>query len=136
MTQNKTTWKKWHKWTLGILGGFILLMIIAVNSEPEESPATVKAMSKEDSTVVRKKKVEKLFSAWDGSLPALVKLTKSNLNDPGSFEHLETNAWDRDSLIVVKMQYTAKNAFGGRIRGYVMANADLEGNVIKIIESY
>jgi len=34
--------------------------------------------------------VERQFNAWDGSNIYLVKLVKENMNDPKSFEHIET----------------------------------------------
>jgi hypothetical protein len=134
--KQKSKWKTWHKVTIGILGGFLILIIIAVNSESTEPAVQVKTMTKEDSVAVRKKQIEGLFSAWNGSLPKLVEATKEQLNDPASFEHEKTLFWDRDSLLVVKMEYTAKNGFGGRVRGLIMAHVDLQGNIIKIVESY
>jgi len=90
---------------------------------------------KKDAATLRKEKIEKGFSAWNGSHTKLVEAVKSSMNDPNSFEHVETKYWDRDSLLVVKMEYTGKNGFGGRVRGRVMAHCSLDGEVLKIIES-
>ena len=91
--------------------------------------------TKKDAATIRKETIEKGFSAWDGSHTKLVELTKAQMNDPKSFDHLQTNYWDRDSIIVVKMQNTGKNALGGIVRGYVMAHCSIEGDVLRIVES-
>lgn len=83
----------------------------------------------------RKQKIENQFSVIDGSHKKLEEYVIDHLNDPGSYEHLNTVYWDRDSFITVKMQYTAKNGFGGRVRGVIIANCDNDGNIIKIISS-
>jgi hypothetical protein len=124
-----------HQVIGGLVFGALIIGLVAAFSGGNNDATKVKSMTKEDSVAMRKKQVENLFSDWDGSLPKLVEATKEQLNDPGSFEHEKTMFWDRDSLIVVKMQYTAKNGFGGRVRGLIMAHVDLQGNVIKIVES-
>lgn len=57
------------------------------------------------------------MSPWNGSHPAFVDIVKKQLNDPRSFEHIETTSWPRNdkgrSKIV--MTFRAKNGFGGVI---------------------
>lgn len=77
--------------------------------------------------------VKNQFSLWDGSHTALVKLVKENLNDPKSFEHVETTYADQGDHILVKMVYRAKNAFGGLILQNVTAKSDYKTNMINII---
>ena len=62
----------------------------------------------------RPKKAE-CFSAWDGAHSGLVAEVKAQLNDPESFEHLETSTIDKGDYYIVIMKFTAKNGFGGRI---------------------
>ena len=62
-----------------------------------------------------KPKKAECFSAWDGSHPALVRAVKKQLNDPESFEHLETSTIDKGDYYIVIMKFTAKNGFGGRV---------------------
>lgn len=84
----------------------------------------------------RKKKIESLFSAWDGSHRGLERLIKKTMNDPDSYDHVETVYWDRGSYLIVKTTFRGKNAFGGVVVNWVKAKVDLNGNVISIVESY
>lgn len=83
----------------------------------------------------RKRKIESGFSAWDGSHNELEKYLKKVLNDPGSYEHIETNYWEMDSYLLVKMHYSAKNGFGGRVRGLITAKCDIDGSVLEVISN-
>ncbi len=57
------------------------------------------------------------------------------MNDPGSFEHDQTNYWDMESHLVVLTSYRGKNAFGGVVRNWVKAKVDIQtGQVLEIIE--
>lgn len=42
----------------------------------------------------RKKKIESQFSAWDGSHRNLERIIKEAMNDPDSYDHVETVYWD------------------------------------------
>lgn len=139
MDKNKSRWKTWHKVVIGVIVGFFLLMIIAVNSEPEQTQLKTEAEIKAEEKVSREEYFQKngLFSAWDGRPVALVELIKKSMNDPNSFEHLETRFIDKGTdTITVLMDYTGKNAFGGRVRGKAIAvmNAK-DGSVIEVISN-
>ena len=79
--------------------------------------------------MTRQQRVEKLFSAWDGSQPSVEKWVKSQLNDPNSYEHIETTYRDFDSVISINTEFTAKNGFGGRVRSRCIAVIDTLGNL-------
>lgn len=59
---------------------------------------------------------EQYFSNWDGSNVELVEAVKAKMNDPDSFEHVETG-WkdDQDGTLFLKMIFRGKNGFGGVI---------------------
>lgn len=82
----------------------------------------------------RQIQLEKQFSAWDGSHIELTKLIKKAMNDPDSYKHVETVYWDMNDYIVVRTTYSGTNAFGGRVKNWVKAKIDNNGNVIEIIE--
>jgi len=82
----------------------------------------------------RQLKIEKQFSAWDGSHINLTKSIKQAMNDPDSYEHVETKYWDMTDHLVVLETYRGKNAFGGKVKNWVKAKVDLEGNVLEIME--
>jgi hypothetical protein len=83
----------------------------------------------------RKKRIESTFSAWDGSHRGLVEYVKNNMNDPRSFEHVETKYGDRGNHLIVEMRFRGKNAFGGVVVNSVRARCGLDGNVIEIIST-
>jgi len=87
------------------------------------------------------------FSAWDGAHHDLVRLVKENMNDPKSFEHVETrylriqtqehidtvgNGAEKDDLYLY-MKFRGNNAFGAKILTEVEALVDRSAGVIKII---
>lgn len=82
----------------------------------------------------RQIQLEKQFSAWDGSHIELTKLIKKAMNDPDSYEHVETKYWDMTDYIVVRTVYSGKNSFGGRVKNFVKAKYDNNGNLLEIIE--
>lgn len=81
----------------------------------------------------RKETIEKQFSAWDGSHPALTRLIKKNMNDPDSYDHIETRFRDDGNSIFVITKFRGANAFGGKVINTVSARVDFEGNVIEIV---
>lgn len=135
--QPKKKWKLWHKITLGV----ILLILFGIgkltSSVDDASKAEHNSLSQfqKDSTS-REDIVKKAFSAWDGSQTNLVKFVKQNMNDPKSFEHVETRYWDngKSDTIVIKMTYRGKNAFGGVVTERVRATAKLDGELISVNE--
>ena len=59
------------------------------------------------------------FNGWDGTHRKFTEKVKQNLNDPSSLEAIETRYGTRPlstGLHAVTMDFTAKNAFGGRVR--------------------
>ena len=86
-----------------------------------------KTVSKEEA---REKLVEKQFSLWDGSHPALTSHIKKALNDPGSYEHIETWYGDKGDHIFVVCKFRAKNGFGGLVQCRVEAKVDFKGGLV------
>lgn len=84
----------------------------------------------------RKKKIERQFSAWDGSHRGIERLIKKTMNDPDSYNHVKTVYWDMGKHLVVKTTFRGKNAFGGVVVNWVKAKSDMDGNIIEIMESY
>lgn len=82
----------------------------------------------------RDEKVERAFSAYDGSHRGLEKAIKKNMNDPDSYEHIETVYWDKGDHLVVHTKFRGANAFGGKVVNTLKAKADLDGNVLAIVE--
>ena len=77
------------------------------------------------------------LSPWDGNHDGLEALIRDNLNDPGSMDTVETRITpvDEDGNHTVALEFTALNAFGGRVRltGYGMVeNESCEATLIGI----
>ncbi len=108
---------------------FAFFLFIAFGSDEDEK-------KNEDGTpkTERQIELEKQFSSWDGSHNGLTKLIKNAMNDPESFEHVETTYWDMKDHLVVMTTYRGKNAFGGVVKNFVKAKVDMNGNVIEIID--
>ena len=108
---------------------------IKKKEEQERIAAELEAERKKQAELDRKRKekVEKQFSTWDGSHPALTRLIKENMNDPDSYDHIETRFRDDGSSIFVITKFRGANAFGGKVINTVSARVDFDGNVIEII---
>ena len=56
------------------------------------------------------------LSAWDGNHDGLERLVKAQLNDPDSMKTTETLVGpNKDGTHQIRLHFTAKNAFGGRV---------------------
>ena len=108
---------------------FILYLIGSFSSDSQKTKTTAPRTQEE----IRKEQIEKNFSAWDGSHRGLTELIKKSMNDPASYDHVETVYWDKGEHLVVKTTFRGKNAFGGVVKNWVMAKVDLNGNVIEVI---
>jgi hypothetical protein len=82
----------------------------------------------------RKKQIETQFSAWDGSHRGLERVIKESMNDPDSYDHVETVYWDRGDHLVVQTTFRGKNAFGGVVKNSVKAKVSLNGQVLQILD--
>lgn len=111
-----------------VLFGFVFLLICIVAMSPDEVEPVVKLTKNE----IHQKNIEKLFSPWDGSHIKLEAKIKESLNDPESYENIETKYWDMDSVIVIKTIFTAKNEYGGVEKYSIRAESDINGNIIKM----
>lgn len=108
---------------------------IKEKEEQERIAAELEAERKKQAELERnrKEKIEKQFSSWDGSHPALSRMIKENCRNPDSYEHIETRFRDDGSSIFVITKYRAENGFGGMTIGNVSARVDFDGNVIEIV---
>jgi len=103
----------------------VIVSIAAITCESEpETPLT-----KEE---VHEQNIQKLFSGWDGSHIKLTEKIKESLNDPKSYEHIETTYRDMDSFLIINTTFTAKNAFGGTLKKEVIVVSDTLGNITDV----
>lgn len=103
--------------------------------KPTATPRpTATPTATEDPAEVRREMLESGFSFWDGSHIELTRLIKKAMNDPGSYEHVETTYIDRGDYLVVTTTFRGRNAFGALVKNSVTAHARLDGSVIAIVE--
>lgn len=95
----------------------------------EEREATL-----EQEKAARKQKVDSQFSGWDGSHIKLTQALKASMNDPKSYEHVETVYWDMGDHLIVQTKYRGNNAFGGKVFGMIKAKVSMVGEIIEVID--
>lgn len=93
-----------------------------------------KEKRKEALTKARAKRIQEQFSPWDGSHRKLESFIQKAMNDPDSYEHVETVYWDRGDYLIVETTFRGKNAFGGVVKNFVRAKVTLDGVVIEILD--
>ena len=120
------------KFTTHILSAVVVcfFIFIAFGSDNTDNTKNTDGTTKTE----RQIQLEKQFSAWDGSHNTLTQLIKKSMNDPDSYEHVESKYWDMTDYVVVRTVYSGKNAFGGRVKNFVKAKFDNNGNLLEIIE--
>jgi hypothetical protein len=101
-------------------------------SSTVESPAYVPSAVPPHEQI-RKERIKRNFSAWDGSHLALQRLVMKSMNDMNSYAHDSTSYWDKGDHLLVETSFTDKNASGEMVNNIVTAKVDLDGNVIEII---
>jgi hypothetical protein len=57
------------------------------------------------------------------------------MNDPESYEHVETSFSDKREYAVVIMKYRVRNAFGGKVIGALKAKVSWDCKMLSVIET-
>jgi hypothetical protein len=114
-----------------------LLLLIGLIGSIFSSGDNSKTTEKKSVPQTNEQKVSELQSGYDGSIRSVVKYVKNSMNDPDSFEHVETRTgfYEKESFIV-SMKYRGKNPFGGVITKYIDLKVDYSGNVISVEKDY
>ena len=106
---------------------------LAEEASWKETKARLKAEEPARLAAERQRRIESKFSSWNGSHPGLTARIKESMNDPKSYEHVETTYADKGDHLIVKTTFRGKNSFGGVVKNWVLAKTDLDGNVIEVI---
>lgn len=136
------------------IGGAVLVVIIAIiaaatspgngdrsarDDARAAETARLRAINDRETAAAEAEERRKGFhclSGWDGNHEGLEALIRAVLNDPGSMETISTRITpvNENGRHLVALDFTAKNAYGGRVRntayGYVdngTCAATLEG---------
>lgn len=73
------------------------------------------------------------FNPWDGSHINLTYWIKDKMNDPKSYEHVETKYIDKGDYLIVSTTFRGTNGFGGVVKNTVAAKISLDGQVLEIL---
>ncbi|WP_274644663.1 hypothetical protein [Pseudomonas serbica] len=92
----------------------------------EKAAATAKAE--------RQKKIEGQFSGWSGAHYKFERLIKDAMNDPDSYDHVETKYVDKGTYIRVISTFRGKNAFGGMVKNTKIADFTIDGSFLKEVQ--
>lgn len=117
---------------LNVIVFFAFLFFIVyqcVDSSNEESKLNADGTPKTE----RQIEIENQFSVWDGSHKGLTDLIQEKMNNPDSYEHIETKFIDNVDYLLVTTEFRGENSFGGMVVNTVSAKVDLEGNILEII---
>lgn len=76
--------------------------------------------------------VNRQFATFNGSNAFLVNFIKKRMNDPKSFEHINTSYKDKGSYIDVYMKFRGINAQGVLVLNQIKAKMSINGEVISV----
>ncbi len=103
-----------------VISGMALIIGIAsiACGATDTSPTSPSPPAARDTSAEDRRKGFHCLDPWDGNHNGLEALIRDQLNDPGSMETIETGITpvDADGQHTVRLEFTAKNAFGGRVR--------------------
>ena len=124
--QKKACIVEWSLVVISLVAVCLSFSFLSNNTNTETIISEIKKETPEE-------RISRHFSAWDGSHYGLTKVIKRSMNDPGSYEHVETVYWDKGGHLIVKTTFRGKNILGDVVKNQVTAEVDLDGNVIEII---
>jgi tetratricopeptide (TPR) repeat protein len=93
-----------------------------------------KQLAEQQAKEAREKKVQGQFSSLSGAHRIFERLIKASMNDPDSYEHVETRYIDKGEYVRVFATFRGKNAFGGIIIDTATADFSLSGDLLRVIE--
>ena len=136
----------YHQFASILILIFMIGGIIYINSQPDKeekkdtyveniSDVDIDSIIAETNKPKSKADIENLFSAWDGSLPSFKDYIKENLQNPDSFEHVETKFRDDGDGLTVIMKYRGENGFGAIRTQTAIAKVDYDGNILNLISN-
>lgn len=127
------TWKdtpRWQRVSVYVTGGLLaaVVALIAAAPEPKASPEQLQLQAQ------KAQGLDDQFSRWDGSHIKMTVAIRKTMNDPKSFEHIETKyRVNTNGTVRVVTEFTGRNAFGGVVRQKVSGLVDAKtGDVLEL----
>ncbi|EKT3964512.1 hypothetical protein AAIP55_001994 [Flavobacterium psychrophilum] len=76
--------------------------------------------------------IQRQFAGFSGANRYVEDYIKENMNDPDSYEHIQTTYTDKGSYIIVYTKFRGTNSFGAKIIQVATAKVDINGNVLSL----
>ncbi|MCK7494827.1 MAG: hypothetical protein MZW92_29730 [Comamonadaceae bacterium] len=92
--------------------------------------AAEEARKRQEKMARRSADIQRQFSGWDGSHPAVEQAIKASLHNPASYEHVETRYSDTGDSLVVVTKFRATNGFGAIVTNTAVGTVDDRGEVV------
>lgn len=105
-----------------------------VKARDEKAAKEAEALAATKAKAERQKKIEVQFSGWSGAHYAFERLIKKAMNDPDSYDHVETKYIDKGSFIRVFCTFRGKNAFGGLVKNTKVADFSIAGDFLREVD--
>lgn len=109
------------------------LMLAFWPKAPEKRPSAPEAAQAAPRELTKEEKIKRQFSGWNGAHIGLERLVKRHMNDPDSYDHIETRYTEEADGIALVMKYRGANSFGGKVINHVIAKADFDGKIVSIL---
>jgi hypothetical protein len=111
-----------------------IIKIDSITKVQEELNAKNNIINKKnDSISKRNNQIKAQFSAWDGAHIQLERAIKKGMNDPSSYEHVQTLYNEYKDRLLISTTFRGNNAFGGKVVNTIKAYVDLNGNIIEFV---
>jgi len=82
----------------------------------------------------RQESLDRAFSAWDGEHREVARAIQERMNDPTSYEHVETNVYDAGDVLVLTTKVRGTNAFGAVVTETYRDELEPDGSLIRLFE--
>ena len=116
-----SAWDYIKRYGIYTVGGLILIVVVL---------SVIFGESNKSVEQIRDEQVQELFFA-DGQNYQVVQAVKKSMNDPDSFEHIETKHVDNGSGdVAITMMFRGKNAFGGKVVNRAVAMVSPESGAV------
>ncbi len=132
---NKLTKEKNFEKALLIVNKYLATRDIELLNMYDKIKDDILRIQKEQKLVAkRQKRIDSQFHPWDGAHINFERYIKRSMNDPNSYEHVETRYWDMGDHLIVSTTYRGKNAFGGIVEVWMKAKVSLDGQILNIFK--
>jgi hypothetical protein len=105
-----------------------------VKARDEKAAKEAEALAAAKAKAERQKKIEAQFSGYSGVHYNFERILKEAMNDPDSYDHVETKYIDKGSFIRVFLTFRGKNGFGGMVKNTKVADFSIGGDFLREVE--